>query len=262
MTSHRPTLARLMRQKPLLCGLLALALFWPGFAWSALPPLSSLTAPTPKRTLSKACQVFIDAGHGGKDLGAQYDELLEKDLTLRWALAWERFLEQQGWSVQYSRNGDLSLGHDKRRELFDQSDCPILMSWHINTHSDPKVRGTEFYYGKPLPPPFRSYSKSFNPAELLTDLKMRQHQKKQQAWVENLAKSFSRSWRGSVRTRGAPLKLLHGTQKYAVLIEVGYLSHPEEREWLKQPDPQFFRSLFAALKEGSSIPSLSSFRER
>ena len=53
-------------------------------------------------------KVMIDAGHGGtKDPGAVFEDRMEKDDTLRLALAVGRILEENGVNVVYTRSTDV-----------------------------------------------------------------------------------------------------------------------------------------------------------
>lgn len=53
-------------------------------------------------------KVMIDAGHGGtKDPGAVFEDRMEKDDTLRLALAVGRILEENGVNAVYTRSTDV-----------------------------------------------------------------------------------------------------------------------------------------------------------
>ena len=56
-------------------------------------------------------KIFIDAGHGGTDPGAQANGLREKDLTLKLALKTRDILnnEYEGHSLRLSRTTDATL---------------------------------------------------------------------------------------------------------------------------------------------------------
>ena len=53
-------------------------------------------------------KVMVDAGHGGtKDPGAVFEDRMEKDDTLRLALAVGRILEENGVNAVYTRSTDV-----------------------------------------------------------------------------------------------------------------------------------------------------------
>ena len=59
-------------------------------------------------SFGKKKKVMIDAGHGGtKDPGAVFEDRMEKDDTLRLALAVGRILEENGVNVVYTRSTDV-----------------------------------------------------------------------------------------------------------------------------------------------------------
>ena len=57
--------------------------------------------------------ICIDAGHGGFDGGAVYNNTLEKDITLKASSFLGRMLEDTGYCVIYTRTTDKSLSKDR-----------------------------------------------------------------------------------------------------------------------------------------------------
>ena len=51
--------------------------------------------------------IMLDAGHGGRDPGAVYQDRKEKDDTLRLTLAIGEILEAHGLDVEYTRTTDI-----------------------------------------------------------------------------------------------------------------------------------------------------------
>ena len=51
-------------------------------------------------------RIVIDAGHGGRDLGAAYNGRQEKDDNLDLAVAVGQILKNNGYDVVYTRNSD------------------------------------------------------------------------------------------------------------------------------------------------------------
>ena len=83
----------------------------------------------------KAFTVVIDAGHGGKDFGALGKMSYEKTLTLRYALAFGRILEQNcpDVNVVYTRKTDRFLELWQRAEIANKAKADLFVSVHINS---------------------------------------------------------------------------------------------------------------------------------
>ena len=117
---------------------------------------------TPVRT------IFLDPGHGGKDVGAvRYDtegepEMLERDINLAVALKTERLLLDKGYQVILSRgsgerpgngedvNGDGRVNRrDELQAVVDsanESNVDLFLGIHSNSSHDSTDSGVEVYY--------------------------------------------------------------------------------------------------------------------
>ena len=103
----------------------------------------------------KGSVIVLDPGHGGIDSGSHYEErILEKDIVLAIGLELRRLLTQAGATVimtrerdedtskyipgdpasRYQRDIRQAQGHQRVR-------CGPLLSLHLNSFSDPTVRG-------------------------------------------------------------------------------------------------------------------------
>ena len=82
-----------------------------------------------------AFTVVIDAGHGGKDFGAPGKISNEKTLTLRYALAFGRIIEQNCPDVKviYTRKTDRFLELWQRAEIANKAKADLFVSVHINS---------------------------------------------------------------------------------------------------------------------------------
>ncbi len=103
--------------------------------------------------------IIIDPGHGSKDNGTSYNDILEKDLNLSISKILEQELIKKGASVSLLREDDydLSSPNSKRRKRSDfnnridfinKSNADIYLSIHINYLDSNKYSGSQvFYYG-------------------------------------------------------------------------------------------------------------------
>ena len=96
-----------------------------------------LTFLLPALTMSGAGKSFtlvIDAGHGGHDSGAKGAVSAEKNLTLRYALAFGKAVEQSCPDVKviYTRKTDVFLPLHERAEIANRNKADLFISIHIN----------------------------------------------------------------------------------------------------------------------------------
>ena len=103
--------------------------------------------------------IIIDAGHGSKDVGTSYNDILEKDLNLNISKKLEEQLIMKGASVILVREGDydLSSPNSKKRkrsdfnnriEYINNSNADIYLSIHINYLNEKKYNGAQVFYNK------------------------------------------------------------------------------------------------------------------
>lgn len=143
----------------------------PGRGLSRTSPLRTQGAP------GGQALVFLDAGHGGVDTGAQGttadgQTVFEKTFTLAIARATAARLRADGITVVLSRDDDSLPGSvasdytpdgraltpegvladlQRRIDRANDSGALVLLSMHINAFSDPSVGGTETFYDSARP---------------------------------------------------------------------------------------------------------------
>ncbi|MCC6176973.1 MAG: N-acetylmuramoyl-L-alanine amidase [Chloroflexi bacterium] len=139
-------------------------------AWLRRPadlPGSDLT-----NAFRRDATVFIDAGHGGKEIGASYrfedgKTMVEKDVNLEVATRLARTLRESGFGVVMSRTADIQanttrdLNGDGKVNLTDDLQArldtanglkaDLLVSVHFNGIADPTKRGTQMFYAQGRP---------------------------------------------------------------------------------------------------------------
>lgn len=76
--------------------------------------------------------VLIDAGHGGQEPGAIFEERKEKDDTLRLALAVGEALSQMGVNVLYTRVSDIYQSPYDKAAIANRSGADFFVSLHRN----------------------------------------------------------------------------------------------------------------------------------
>lgn len=81
--------------------------------------------------------VVIDAGHGGSDFGATHQGRMEKDDTLRLALAVGNILKQHGVNVIYTRTDDIYQTPAQKAQLANDAGADYFVSIHRNSSPYP-----------------------------------------------------------------------------------------------------------------------------
>ncbi|RSK28640.1 cell wall hydrolase [Bacillus sp. HMF5848] len=104
--------------------------------------LKNVNAPVLKNRI-----IVLDAGHGGKDPGAVYFGIREKDVNLSVALKVRDLLEDAGAKVVMTRDSDVFLSLGERVEKTFNEYGELFVSIHANAlPSKPSIDGSETYY--------------------------------------------------------------------------------------------------------------------
>lgn len=94
--------------------------------------------------------IVIDAGHGGKDPGADKNGYTEAELTLPYAKAIKEGLEAKGYKVKLTRDGSESADTDMAYTMYDEdgrvsiacrSKAKYGVSIHLNSNEEALTRG-------------------------------------------------------------------------------------------------------------------------
>ena len=187
------------------------------------------------RLVANTPVVVLDAGHGGRDRGAQYGRLIEKHANLALCLAVEFYLHEMGIDTAVTRTGDYTLSQEARASYARHFALPIFVSLHYNGSQHSKARGVECFYG--------------NAAS-----------KKLATRIQNtLVHQTGAPSRGI--KRGNHLKVLHRNKApEAVLIEAGFLSNPFEGHRISQRSYRFVQARAIAI--ANHLASLTRVRPR
>lgn len=232
----------------------------------SLPPAST----SGKRKDGKPFIVAVDAGHGGHDPGAVSGGFREKDLNLRAAKRLVEILREAGMDGRLTRRDDTYLRLGERTDLANRWDADLFVSLHCNAlPAGRHARGVEIYL-MALPTDkdamrlamFENRELGRNNEVQNADAKtnlllkilgdMEQNAKIGQSTslAENLFGSGRRAGLPMSRVAQAPFFVLRGAAMPAVLIEMGYLTEPEDRRLLN--DPAFVDRLMRSLVSGMS----------
>lgn len=178
--------------------------------------------------------VFLDPGHGGRDSGAYYSGIKEKDLVMNVTHLLKGKLEAAGYTVLLSRTGDYYVDFvTERSRLANASNADIFISLHFNASGVPNssARGIETYWyeSSTLYPPV--INKAFhNDIDRL-------------AKSSTLANAVHKGMVGQTKAvdrgvRRATFAVLRETAKPAILVEMGYMDNTQELASIKQASYQ------------------------
>lgn len=96
----------------------------------------------------KGFTLVIDAGHGGHDTGAKGIISYEKNLTLKYALAFGKAVSQACPDVKivYTRSTDVFLPLHERADIANRNKADLFISFHINALAGGRIsRGFQSY---------------------------------------------------------------------------------------------------------------------
>ena len=179
--------------------------------------------------------IFLDPGHGGKDPGAQYLGLKEKNLNLQVSQQLKTKLESLGYKVIMSRSTDVFVDFvTERSKMSNETNADMFISIHFNATGhglDSGEDGIQTYMYQPTGNIPSVINKKWhdNPTRLKYSYKLGSyiHQSvlatTQAKDAGLLAKSFA---------------VLRETNKPAVLLELGYMDDSKESQKIRTKEYQ------------------------
>ena len=162
--------------------------------------------------------IMVDPGHGGKDPGAVYQQVEEEDITL----AVSKLVASKLGDAKLTREDDSSVGLTTRAKMANDDASDAFVSIHVNSsEKTPTINGAEVWY----------YEGSVKGKEMAT----------------KVAKAIGAK-RG---IKPGKFAVLRKTNMPAILIELGFINHPEDRKKLIDPvwQENIATSIVNALKQ-------------
>jgi N-acetylmuramoyl-L-alanine amidase len=227
-------------------------------------------------------KVVIDAGHGGKDSGSLGTKGKEKDITLKIALLVGQYIEDNLPDVKviYTRKTDDFLTLQDRAQLANVKDADVFISIHCNSlpKRTTRIKGSETYVmGLHTAEENLAVAKRENEVILLEDnylqryggydpnspeahimLSMYQNAFLAQSIMlaEKVEDQFKqRTNRPSRGVKQAGFVVLRATAMPSILIETGFLSHPEDEQYLLSSKGQAYiaSSIYRAFRDYKNV---------
>ena len=228
----------------------------------------------------KGRTVVLDVGHGGTEEGAKGPSgLLEKDAMLALAKTMQEVLTQRGFRVVTTRSSDASVSLEERAATANAARADVFVSLHANASRSGGAHGTEVFYlsldasdraaallaeseNKAAETPTADKNAALRDLDLiLWDLAQNQHLAASERLAEIIQADFNRLL--DVTTRGvkqAPFRVLIGVNAPAVLVEVAFITNPDEEkrlgseEFRRQTAETLAGSLTTFFRTSASVP--------
>ena len=203
-------------------------------------------------------RIVVDAGHGGIDTGAEgVSGMLEKTITLAFALELKKKLDGIGlYDVFLTRDRDQFLRLDERVRIARRHEADLFISIHADAIRLKNVRGATVYTVSDKASDAEAAAKAIREnladeiagieieeehqevADILADLIRRETQ----SFSIRFARSLVGELSGVIRMiptnphRFAGFRVLRAPDVPSVLLELGYLSNPQDEAHLRDPE--------------------------
>lgn len=202
--------------------------------------------------------IVIDPGHGGRDPGAVGRLAKEKDINLNVALLTGGYIEKYLPDVKviYTRKTDVFVELKKRAEIANKNEADLFISIHVNAVSNSRITGASTWLlgvGKyqsnlelaklensviELEENYEETYQGFDPNKDESYIIFNFNSTK--AYFEQsleLAQEIQNQFENRVHRRNygihqAPFWVLHQTTMPSVLVELGFITNPDEEKYL------------------------------
>lgn len=188
--------------------------------------------------------IVLDPGHGGIDGGTgNANDILEKDINLDVALKLKKELLVEDYNIIMTREEDQSLEEfsnikasryrrdlDARKTIINENEPLVFVSIHVNASTGPKARGIKIYY---FPDSIEGEILANNIKESVDEYVYDDFLKDENLRSEVLSEDYY---------------ILRETNFTGVLIEIGFITNPEENKLLK--DKKYKEKVAYAIKKG------------
>jgi len=200
----------------------------------------------------KIKKIVIDPGHGGNDPGAIGRTGLREDfVNLDLAKRVSSLLRRSGVEVVMTRSSDRLIPLSTRAEVANNSRADLFVSIHTNANHSRSLKGFEVYYVAPSvsdskrastsareesPRLDNAYfaSSSLNLKSIIWDMVYTNSRAESIELAKSICRSVDKNMGVCILgVKGARFAVLKGVQMPGILIEVGFLSNPDEERKLK-----------------------------
>ena len=188
--------------------------------------------------------IFLDPGHGGRDSGAFYYNVAEKDLNMQIYRKLRTKLEELGYKVLTSRDSDIDVDFiTERSRMVNKTNSDIFISIHFNATGNAysKSSGIQTYSYSDEP----NYPSKINPYWHNHPDRMSESKRLAAAIHSSLLAETGAKDAGLLERSFA---ILRETAKPAVLLELGYIDNFAENQQIR--DSHYQDKLVAGIVKG------------
>ena len=188
--------------------------------------------------------IFLDPGHGGRDSGAYYYNVAEKDLNMQVYRKLRKKLEELGYKVLTSRDSDIDVDFiTERSRMVNKTNSDIFISIHFNATGSAysKSSGIQTYSYSDEP----DYPSKINPYWHNHPDRMSESKRLAAAVHSSLLAETGAKDAGLLESSFA---VLRETAKPAVLLELGYMDNFAENQQIR--DSHYQDKLVAGIVKG------------
>ena len=188
--------------------------------------------------------IFLDPGHGGRDSGAYYYNVAEKDLNMQVYRKLRKKLEELGYKVLTSRDSDIDVDFvTERSRMVNKTNSDIFISIHFNATGNAysKSSGIQTYSYSDDP----DYPSKINPYWHNHPDRMSESKRLAAAIHSSLLAETGAKDAGLLERSFA---VLRETSKPAVLLELGYIDNFAENQQIR--DSHYQDKLVAGIVKG------------
>lgn len=229
--------------------------------------------------------VVIDAGHGGKDPGAEGRLSKEKDITLAIALKTGKYIEDliDGVKVIYTRKDDEFVELYRRAEIANKAKADLFISIHCNGFRDTRIKGSEtFVMGihkdqgnlevamkensvitleEDYTTRYQGYDPNSSESYIIFSLMQNIYLEQSLNFANYIQDQFrNRVGRADRGVKQAGLIVLWQTTMPSVLVEAGFLTNSQEEKFLMSESGQDYiaSAIFRAFRDYKTAIDLKS----
>lgn len=210
--------------------------------------------------------VVIDPGHGGKDAGAAVGKAMEKDIVLDLALRLGESIQKKYPDIKviYTRKTDVFIPLHERARIANKNKADLFISIHINGTDNNYAKGTEtFVLGDHrsddnfevvkkensvilLEDDYNTTYEGFDPNSSESYIMFANAQSEyfdqSVMFASEIQSQFRHIGRVDRSVKQAGFLVLRQAAMPSVLIEAGFISHPDERNYLVSTNGKTFLS--------------------
>jgi N-acetylmuramoyl-L-alanine amidase len=167
--------------------------------------------------------VVIDVGHGGDDNGTSIDGVSEKEITLAIAQKIKNLNIDSDIEIVLTRDSDSFNSLQERIDFINSLNPDFVISLHVNWAENTNLNGAEFYI---------SHNENVKEQSL------------------NLARKIQNEIGNNSEIKKAGFKILKNVECPATLVELGFLSNENDKQFLtsEQGQIELAQAIYKAIR--------------